>query len=547
MRANGESLPKGQRSPRRSLILAGGGLKVAFQAGVLQVWLDEARGADGKPIEFFHADGASGGVFNLAMWCQHMSGTQIADNWRKLRPLRGLSLNWREWVPLPASLLDYRAFAQNVLNGAWRLDWHRIRTTDRQATFNLFNVDRQEHVERTPAEMDQASLISAVSLPWWFSAVPLADGTYIDAVYATDANLERAIKLGADELWVIWTVSRRGRWQRGPIAHYFQTIEAAANSRVNAVLERIARNNAAEEGRGEFGRHIEVKWLSAEVPLHYVLNFTREGMAEAVERGVVQARKWCGHHRIRVEEVPAAKRGGKVTFRETMTGAFAFGYYVREETAENTDGTDTKLTARLEVTIPDVEEFAAEPCHVGELRGIIECDALGGSLEVTGGEVELFWDRGDVTHKRLTYRIYFTDGDGQVFTLVGGKFVVNDPGLLDVWTDTTTLYIHLYRGLLAAGESIDAFVGAGVLRISVRSFLRQLTTFRGEPAPDGSASAAKSVLRFGRFMARQIAHVYAQPPGPEVPPQFVSPRSPASSSDATPTEPLLTRCVPVEP
>jgi predicted acylesterase/phospholipase RssA len=29
-------------SKKRSLILAGGGIKVAFQAGVLQVWLDEA-------------------------------------------------------------------------------------------------------------------------------------------------------------------------------------------------------------------------------------------------------------------------------------------------------------------------------------------------------------------------------------------------------------------------------------------------------------------------------------------------------------------------
>ncbi len=27
---------------KRSLILAGGGIKVSFQAGVLQVWLDEA-------------------------------------------------------------------------------------------------------------------------------------------------------------------------------------------------------------------------------------------------------------------------------------------------------------------------------------------------------------------------------------------------------------------------------------------------------------------------------------------------------------------------
>jgi hypothetical protein len=44
---------------KRSLILAGGGVKVAFQAGVLEVWLDEAG------LTFDHADGASDGVFNL--------------------------------------------------------------------------------------------------------------------------------------------------------------------------------------------------------------------------------------------------------------------------------------------------------------------------------------------------------------------------------------------------------------------------------------------------------------------------------------------------
>ena len=43
---------------KRSLILAGGGIKVSFQAGVLQVWLDEAE------LEFDHVDGASGGVLS---------------------------------------------------------------------------------------------------------------------------------------------------------------------------------------------------------------------------------------------------------------------------------------------------------------------------------------------------------------------------------------------------------------------------------------------------------------------------------------------------
>ena len=66
---------------RRSLILAGGGIKVAFQAGALQVWLDEAG------LKFNHVDAASGGVFNLAMLCQGMTGTQIANNWRNIDPL----------------------------------------------------------------------------------------------------------------------------------------------------------------------------------------------------------------------------------------------------------------------------------------------------------------------------------------------------------------------------------------------------------------------------------------------------------------------------
>ena len=72
---------------KRSLILAGGGMKVAFQAGVLQVWLDEAG------LTFDHADGASGGTFNLAMWCQGMSGKAIADAWRRTKPVEGVSVN----------------------------------------------------------------------------------------------------------------------------------------------------------------------------------------------------------------------------------------------------------------------------------------------------------------------------------------------------------------------------------------------------------------------------------------------------------------------
>src|SRR6266566_6868513 len=94
---------------KRSLILAGGGLKVAFQAGVLQVWLDEAG------LTFDHADGASGGNFNLAMYCQGMSGKQIADNWRNLNPFLPVDISTSGVWPFSRSLFTNDNLRARVL------------------------------------------------------------------------------------------------------------------------------------------------------------------------------------------------------------------------------------------------------------------------------------------------------------------------------------------------------------------------------------------------------------------------------------------------
>ncbi len=285
----------GSHPRRRALIFAGGGLKVAYQAGVLQVLLDEAG------LDFDLADGASGGVFNLAMWCQGMTGHQIADNWRSYRPLRAFTPNLRAWLrgPFGTSVLTFGGLRGGILP-SFGLDWHAIRTTRREATFELFDVSRQELQSVAPAEMTEDRLLSAVALPMWFPPVRVGGDTYIDAVFATDGNLEEMIRRGAAELWVIWTVSTRGRWGPGFVAEYFLMIEAAANSRLRAALQRIEQNNAAiAAGRpGQFGRHITVHLLSAEVPVHYLLNVRRKTMARAVDLGVQDARDWCERHGI---------------------------------------------------------------------------------------------------------------------------------------------------------------------------------------------------------------------------------------------------------
>lgn len=276
--------------------MAGGGVKVAFEAGVLQVWLDEAG------LTFDHADGASGGVFNLAMYCQGMTGTQMADNWRQFRPLASVSINWPQIlkVVFAPSVFTYDGFRTKVLRSLWGLDWNAIRSTAKEATFNLYNFSTQETVVVTADGMDEDRLVSAVSLPMWFPAVKIDGDDYIDAVFATDANLDEAIRRGADELWIIWTVSVLGRWRSGFVAEYFQIIEASANSSLRDPLRRIEENNAAV-ARGEpgaFGRHIEVKMLQAEVPIHYLFNFTRRRMAHGVDLGVQAARRWCAEQGI---------------------------------------------------------------------------------------------------------------------------------------------------------------------------------------------------------------------------------------------------------
>ena len=119
--------------PKRSLI-AGGGLKIPFQAGVLQVWLDEAG------VQFDHADGVSAACFNLAMWTQGMSGKQIADNWRTFQPLAAVDVNWSQ-LPLlfyADSFFELDGFRKKIFP-RWGINLEQIRGSGREATFNVYN------------------------------------------------------------------------------------------------------------------------------------------------------------------------------------------------------------------------------------------------------------------------------------------------------------------------------------------------------------------------------------------------------------------------
>jgi predicted acylesterase/phospholipase RssA len=494
--------------PKRSLILAGGGLKVAFQAGVLQVWLDEAG------LEFDHADGASGGVFNLAMYCQGMTGRQIADNWRRTDLIDGIRLNvpHLETLGFAPSLFTLDGYRQHVFP-SWGLDWSAIAQSPVDATFNVYNFTRHELAVLPPAQMTEDHLCACVALPMWFPPVVIDGETYIDSVFITDANLEEAIRRGADELWVVWTVSRRSEWNNGFVANYFQIIEASANGHFNRICRRIEQSNQqiAHGGAGEFGRPIALKILAAEVPLHYLVNLSNDRLVEAVNLGVEKGRQWCQQMGIAFTPGPdplPPPPGARTSleFTEQMKGFVALGEPEYERGYDKGKLAGLSLLVRLTISMDDVDRFVTDPQHLANAAGYVECSAFGGRRTVTDGKFNLLVDLADPSRKAMYYRLFFTDAQGQPFTLIGFKRIADDPGP-DEWEDTTTLFTRILRGHVPIEQDgVAAVEAGGIIRIQLIDFLHQMTTFRVE----GPTLAARlsALSRFGTLFFGKLWDVY---------------------------------------
>ena len=106
----------------------------------------------------------------------------------------------------------------------------------------------------------------------------------------------------------------------------------------------------------------------------------------------------------------------------------------------------------------------------------------------------------------MLYRLWFRDGVGHPLTLTGFKLVQDDAGF-DVWKDTTTLFTHVLRGHVEEGGDADAeVVASGVLRIRIRDFARQLTTFRAGGPSLGAQLGA--LAKFGFIFVGQLAQAY---------------------------------------
>ena len=124
--------------------------------------------------------------------------------------------------------------------------------------------------------------------------------------------------------------------------------------------------------------------------------------------------------------------------------------------------------------------------------------------EVERGWFNLFVEIDDPESRQMLYRLWLRGPGGNPMTFTGVKQVRDDPGL-DVWRDTSTLYVRVFDGHLEPGVDDGSVLAAGVITIHIPDFMVQLTTFR--TSGDGPVGAMEG---FGRLFLGQLWEVYGR-------------------------------------
>lgn len=194
-----------------------------------------------------------------------------------------------------------------------------------------------------------------------------------------------------------------------------------------------------------------------------------------------------------------------VEFTERMTGYINETVNLPHETAARR-GKDagSPFSFTVTVLIDDVDRFIADKRHLGRLIGSVDCPALSPDpLDIFDGEFNLMpLDDDEVETKRFEYRFSLGARDGSEYYFEGYKVVRSDAGL-DLWRDTTQLYVDIGKG--AKGQA--GHVARGMLEIAPTDFYMQMQTLKGTGG-ENAADRLRAVGKFGRFFASELFDTY---------------------------------------
>ncbi|MFE4198253.1 patatin-like phospholipase family protein [Paenarthrobacter sp. NPDC056912] len=445
---------------KRSLVLAGGGMRVAWQAGVMKALEEEG-------LEFHHVDGTSGGILTAGMLLSGISAKEMCTRWSGVDVKDfGSALPFRHYVKGPWSLpaigdadgiLDEVFPALGISDSAIR-----SRAAQPGAVEGSFNV--VEFTEKRCHAIDatgiDAELMAAgMSLPIFLTPLRRDGQIWTDAVWVRDANVAEALRRGADEVWLIWCIGNAPYWGDGPLEQYVHMIEMSAMGALLADFE------AAAAGGRDFVLHV----VRPEHPLPLDPEFYlgRIDADTLIAMGYRDARAYLDA----MTPAGLVKDAGCTAMTEPAPGV-RFNDTLRGEL----DG--SPITFKGTVVLPSVG--TDEPPH---LTGFLDHPQFG-RIFLADGRVETV---GDQVSYRARIRL---DGGWQDMAVT--RTLRNDPGP-DAWADTRlaqlsfgesraelTMSLADTAGLLASVEPVGAhgFVdraaaAAGFAANGLRELLRR--------------------------------------------------------------------------
>ena len=243
------------KTPKRALVLAGGGMRVAYQAGVMK-----AMEEDG--LVFSHADGASGGIFNAAMLASGLSIDEIMDKWKSLN-----FNNFTSFVKLKEYFTPWRLRALGDADGIrdkvlphFGVKPTTINSLKLPVTFSVCNFTQKKVDTITTEGVEENHLLAGVSLPILMPALKVKNNWFIDAVWIKDANLMEAVRRGAENIWLVWGIGNYPTYLPGSLNQYVHSIEMSANGALFEEFEQIKWiNKLIALGHSPFGQRSEIQ------------------------------------------------------------------------------------------------------------------------------------------------------------------------------------------------------------------------------------------------------------------------------------------------
>jgi len=306
-------MPRYKKAPQTALVLAGGGARGAYEAGVIKYIRDELPARIKPHVRFEILCGSSVGAINCCYMAAmshtpEMQGRGLVKLWQSLQIDKVYQLGMREIFNLPRFLLGSKGRGElddvvgpGRLGGLFNtspmetlvrheIPWKKLQQNHAEGFYKALAINathirsgkthvfvqRQAdglpswstdpQIEAHAVEIEASHALASAAIPWVFPAVSINNEIYSDGSIKLNTPISPALRLGADRLFVVGLKSEDPSWasiktqenkiDAFPSAAYLlgKILNALLVDKTDYDLKRLRRYNIMlQEGQREFG------------------------------------------------------------------------------------------------------------------------------------------------------------------------------------------------------------------------------------------------------------------------------------------------------